>query len=840
MSRPLRLPCGRSLTEVFGLLLLLLALAACRPSEEPSGGEPAAERTAGESTLVQPPAEQPPTLPFLLGGIQLNEEDHDRWAAALLQAGMNTVQVTVYAQQGAWDGAELWFEDAEPSVRAEIRAAHRHGLEVVLVLRVALSHDYPSNRFLWHGLIWPDSDVEVTEWFERYSAFVLKWAEIAEQEGVRVLGIGSEMNALAATIPVGQTSALTDYYLDDERQRELRALVARHSALFGQADLASIGGSDFSTVEEFLIERNRAERAWARSYTFDGMEDSIGQMNARRAQLEGHWRGLIENVREAYGGTVTFAANFDNYHEVAFWDALDLIGVNAYFPLRQSPDGPPSEAALGQAWSSTFEGIAAFSAERGLDLPVIFTELGYTQRGGATAAPWSRTGFVPIWEDEDDSILVWSRQPIVPDERAAAVRALHTAWRQDGFPLVGILYWKLSSRFELGRYEPFMLNIGPGSEDPLLPALAAFARAEVLRHTDALPRLHLAARRGDLAGVRTLLESGADTSARDPWGALALHWSCHQEHPQMAELLMPGTDVAWQDEAGETPVGRCARLDNLRVTQALLRLGRAHSATTPSLLVEPLRRATDQSSLAMVSLLLEAGAPPDELGAAQTAALHVAARRGDSAILERQLENSANALVQDRHGFRPVDHAAYYGRSDTFAALWSLDVEQAATQGGSSLLHHAAHGGDVSVIETLLDAGFDVERADSAGRTPLHSSVSKGHVRATSVLLSRGANPAASDGTGESPLHIAAAGVNAELLQLLLDQQPAVDLLDGGDNTALHYAAGWGRVENVRALLEAGASADLQNTSGQTALDVATELERRRVEEILRSLGAPP
>ncbi|MFT6399989.1 MAG: ankyrin repeat protein, partial [Bradymonadia bacterium] len=686
------------------------------------------------------PEEQAP-LPFLLGGIQLNEEDHDRWAAALLQAGMNTVQVTVYAQQGPWNGPELWFEDDEPAVRAEIQAAHRHGLEVVLVLRVALSHDYPENRFLWHGLIWPHSDTEVTEWFERYTAFVVKWAEIASGEGVRVLGIGSEMNALAASLPIEQTPHLTDYYLDEERQRELRALVGRHGYLFGQEDLAALGASDFASVEEFLVERNRAERAWAQAYTFHGHESPIEQMNARRAQLERHWRSLIADVRDAYSGHVTFAANFDSYHEVAFWDDLDLIGINAYFPLRETPNSPRDEDSLAQGWSTVFDGIAAFSAERELALPVLFTELGYTQRSGATAAPWSQTGFVPIWDEADQSILVWSKQPIVPDERAAAVRALHSAWRQDGFPLAGILYWKLSSRSELGRYEPFMLDIGPDSEDPLLPALSDFAGEESVQGagTRGLPELHDAVRRGDLLETRRLLDSGVDRGSRDQWGALALHWSCHQQYSEMAALLLPVSSTQWSDEAGETPIGRCARLDNVTLAAAILAVAEDRSAATPSQLVEPLRLATDQSSLEMVSLLLEAGAPPHLFGLASTTALHVAARRGHPAILGRQLESSTDAPVLDRFGYRPVDHAAYFGRSGAFYVLWSAVVRGTETSHSSSLLHHAAHGGDTGILDTLLAAGFDVNSRDSSGQTSLHFAVRKGHLPATSLLLSRGA-----------------------------------------------------------------------------------------------------
>lgn len=47
---------------------------------------------------------------FFLGGIQVNEADQGDWAMVLDNAGFNSVHMTVYARQGRWDRAELFFE----------------------------------------------------------------------------------------------------------------------------------------------------------------------------------------------------------------------------------------------------------------------------------------------------------------------------------------------------------------------------------------------------------------------------------------------------------------------------------------------------------------------------------------------------------------------------------------------------------------------------------------------------------------------------------------------------------------------------------------------------------
>ena len=76
---------------------------------------------------------------FMLGGIQVNEPDHHVWMEALDESGFNTVAITVYAKQGDWDSANLWFEEEEPWVVGEAVVAKEQGLRVVLVLEILSS-----------------------------------------------------------------------------------------------------------------------------------------------------------------------------------------------------------------------------------------------------------------------------------------------------------------------------------------------------------------------------------------------------------------------------------------------------------------------------------------------------------------------------------------------------------------------------------------------------------------------------------------------------------------------------------------------------------------------------
>lgn len=99
---------------------------------------------------------------------------------------------------------------------------------------------------------------------------------------------------------------------------------------------------------------------------------------------EGEWRAVIAAVRKVYRGNITFASNWDSYERVPFWDALDYIGVQAYFPL--STARPPPTAEIERRWDAHLSQLG--KASRRWRRPVLFTEIGYNRSEDAAAKPW--------------------------------------------------------------------------------------------------------------------------------------------------------------------------------------------------------------------------------------------------------------------------------------------------------------------------------------------------------------------------------------------------------------------------------------------------------------------
>lgn len=98
---------------------------------------------------------------------------------------------------------------------------------------------------------------------------------------------------------------------------------------------------------------------------------------------EAEWRRMIAAIRKLYHGKLTYAANWGKeFENIAFWDALDFIGINCYYPL--SDKDTPSDQQLKEGMEQVANRIATVAAR--FHRPVVFTEIGFT----STAQPWKQ------------------------------------------------------------------------------------------------------------------------------------------------------------------------------------------------------------------------------------------------------------------------------------------------------------------------------------------------------------------------------------------------------------------------------------------------------------------
>jgi hypothetical protein len=216
--------------------------------------------------------------------------------------------------------------------------------------------------------------------------------------GLRDLGalVGSAHGA-GLRVMVKPHLEMRGYEATQEERRVLRggdsparrALAARVEAHLGRGEhlqhnrIAMTSEADwrrwFASYEAYVLPYAREAQAAGADAFCVGRE-----LDSTVVRREGDWRRLLARVRAEFRGPLTYSANFDTWEGVPFWDALDFIGVSAYFPLSDRPDPTLDEIEAG--WDRALAPLER--ASRRFRRPVLLTETGFPSIPTAAKAPW--------------------------------------------------------------------------------------------------------------------------------------------------------------------------------------------------------------------------------------------------------------------------------------------------------------------------------------------------------------------------------------------------------------------------------------------------------------------
>lgn len=166
--------------------------------------------------------------------------------------------------------------------------------------------------------------------------------------------------------------------------------------------------------------------AWARDAEEFGADGfSIGvECVSWSGRFGGFWRDFITEIRSVYRGPLTYSSNWDEVENVLFWEQLDWIGINAFYPLAHENGADYATYERGAA--SAVDQVR-YTAET-LEMPVLFVEVGYTTRPDAAVEPW-------LWPDGMSDVHVdeW--------EQARALSALIGASVPEPW-MIGFFVWR--------------------------------------------------------------------------------------------------------------------------------------------------------------------------------------------------------------------------------------------------------------------------------------------------------------------------------------------------------------------------------------------------------------
>lgn len=148
------------------------------------------------------------------------------------------------------------------------------------------------------------------------------------------------------------------------------------------------------------------EDAWWRSYGANvlelaglasdegahGLVVSHELTSLSRSRDAWRWRALCRRVRGRWRGPLAAVVNHDALDARLPFEAFDVVGVSAYFPLTHRLD--PDAAELARGWRRASARLEAF--HRRVRRPLVLFEVGYPSLDGAASAPWDHTIGAPV------------------------------------------------------------------------------------------------------------------------------------------------------------------------------------------------------------------------------------------------------------------------------------------------------------------------------------------------------------------------------------------------------------------------------------------------------------
>jgi hypothetical protein len=151
--------------------------------------------------------------------------------------------------------------------------------------------------------------------------------------------------------------------------------------------------------------------------------------------------------------------------------------------------------------------------------------------------------------------------------------------------------------------------------------------------------LHIAARVGDLAKLRTLIEEGANVNAKNMWGETALHYAAERGHKETVEFLIAkGADI----HAGR---------------------------------IEALQYAIQNGHTELAIILINKGANVNPKSQSGWTPLHSAALEGYKQVAEILLAKGAYVNSKNKDGYTPFHYALWSSETDIARLLIERGVD---------------------------------------------------------------------------------------------------------------------------------------------------------------------
>jgi glycosyl hydrolase family 113 len=206
------------------------------------------------------------------------------------------------------------------------------------------------------------------KWFDNYTQFAVHFAQISEQQHLPYFIIGNQLTNTA--VDTARTTAKSD---PDGIDR-------------------GVPGESFPNCA------GRRDCGW-RHVAHAVRSSSYYTFNGHQSQTGGGYSGKL--IYAASWGGATDGATSSEYDHITWWDAVDYIGVDAFFPLTQNADVSVND--LINAWhgkgldlqgnGDIYTKLAKLAST--FNRTILFTGAGYVSAAGANGDPLGASSDTP-------------------------------------------------------------------------------------------------------------------------------------------------------------------------------------------------------------------------------------------------------------------------------------------------------------------------------------------------------------------------------------------------------------------------------------------------------------
>ena len=237
-----------------------------------------------------------------------------------------------------------------------------------------------------------------------------------EQSMEQLAATGTQWIALAFAAHV-ETSASTEILygeenrsmVSDEEVRRAVSLARRHSMKIMMKPTINSRDGQWRALIDFESEDDW--RTWWDNYEAFLLHYAkmaaqtkcelfcVGCEMRSMERFSDRWRRLIARVREVYPGTVVYNVNHDDIHDIEWFDAVDMIGVSAYYPVATEHD--TSLERMMEEWKPVRKELEEISQR--WNRPILFAEIGVCSAKACSVTPWASARAAAPYDGEEQA-----------------------------------------------------------------------------------------------------------------------------------------------------------------------------------------------------------------------------------------------------------------------------------------------------------------------------------------------------------------------------------------------------------------------------------------------------